>query len=120
MPRRRSPTPEHVPVRREESVLCALCGRQVPRAVITEHHLVPRERGGKPEHVVPMCRPCHGHVHALFDNKTLAASLNTLDALRRAPDVARFVRFIRKQDPAARFHSVMANHHSKKRRRRRS
>jgi hypothetical protein len=92
----------------------------VPRAVITEHHLVPRQRGGGPEHVVPMCRPCHGHVHALFDNKTLAARLNTLDALRRAPEVARFVRFIRKQDPAARFHSVMANHHAKKRSRRRS
>lgn len=77
--------------------------------MITDHHLVPRERGGKAEHKVPMCRPCHGHVHAIYDNKTLAAVFDTIESLRRDPAIQKFVRFIRKQDPAAKFSSVMAN-----------
>lgn len=66
-----------------------------------------------------MCRPCHGHLHALFDNKTLAADLSTVEALRRDPRVRKFVRFIRKQDPAARFTSALSPAHPEHRRKRR-
>lgn len=54
-----------------------------------------------------MCRPCHGHVHAIYDNKTLAAVFNSIESLRADPAVQKFVKFIRKQDPAAKFSSVM-------------
>jgi hypothetical protein len=97
-----------------ESVTCSLCGRSVPPQFITEHHLVPREEGGKSEHKIPMCRPCHGHVHAIYDNKTLAAVFSTIESLRRDPQVQKFVNFIRKQDPAARFRSAMAAGHTKR------
>lgn len=107
-----------VALREPELILCTLCGRQVPRAIITEHHLVPREEGGKEEHKVPMCKPCHGHIHATYDNRTLAQALSTLDALRRDPNILKFIKFIRKQDPAAKFQSAMANNHRNKRRRR--
>lgn len=96
---------------------CSLCGRRVPASVITDHHLVPREEGGGPEHKIPMCRPCHGHLHALYDNRTLAVAFPTIESLRTDPQVLKFVRFIRKQDPAARFRSVMANRHPKNKRR---
>lgn len=88
--------------------MCQLCGRRVPASLLTEHHLVPREHGGGKDDTVPMCRPCHGHVHAIYDNKTLAAAFATLDSLRRDPQVRKFVKFIRKQDPAARFSSATA------------
>lgn len=98
--------------------ICQLCGRRVPQSVITAHHLIPRERGGKAEHAVPLCRPCHGHIHAVYDNKTLAANFGSLQSLRRDPRIQRFVKFIRKQDPAARFRSAMSNGHPKRNRRR--
>jgi hypothetical protein len=78
----------------------------MPASLLTEHHLLPRQKGGTSEHTVPMCRPCHGHVHATYDNHTLAVALSSLDALRRDERIARFVRFIRKQDVAASFRSA--------------
>lgn len=80
----------------------------MPLELLTEHHLVPREEGGQPEHKTPMCKPCHGHVHATYDNRTLANALNTLDALRRDPAIQKFVRFIRKQSPTTGFRSRSA------------
>lgn len=77
----------------------------MPASLLTQHHLLPRERGGTAEHTVPLCRPCHGHVHATYDNHTLARAFATIDALRRDPQIARFVKFIRKQDVGARFSS---------------
>ncbi|MFT3788221.1 MAG: hypothetical protein QM770_18965 [Tepidisphaeraceae bacterium] len=78
----------------------------MPRQLLTEHHLVPRERGGLPEHKVPMCKACHGHVHATYDNRTLAIAFNTLHAMRRDPAIQKFVRFIRKQDATSSFRSA--------------
>ena len=88
-----------------QPINCSLCGRQIPVPLITLHHLLPKQKGGGPEHTVPMCRPCHGHLHALYDNHTLAVALSSLEALRRDPKVMKFVKFIRKQDVAASFRS---------------
>ena len=87
----------------------------MPASLLTDHHLLPRQKGGTSEHTVPMCRPCHGHIHATYDNQTLAVALNSLDALRRDERIARFVRFIRKQDVGASFRSRIA--HTKRGRR---
>ena len=102
--------------REPEFILCTLCGRQVPRAIITEHHLVPREEGGTEEHKVPMCKPCHGHIHATYDNRTLAQALGTLDALRRDPKILKFIKFIRKQDASSVFRSAYSSSRSRRRR----
>lgn len=99
-----------------ESIPCILCGRQVPAALITEHHLVPREEGGTPEHKVPMCGPCHAHIHATYDNRTLAVALNSVDALRRDPDLLKFVRFIRKQNASSVFRSAHSKDRPRKKR----
>jgi 5-methylcytosine-specific restriction enzyme A len=72
---------------------CALCGREVAR--LTEHHLTPREYGGR--ETARLCAPCHLQVHALFRNGTLAAHLSSLGALRREPAIARYLRWVRRQ-----------------------
>lgn len=94
--------------RHDDLVNCALCGRKLPESLITQHHLLPRQKGGGPEHTAPFCGPCHGHVHATYDNHTLAVVLNTLQALRADPNIAKFIRFIRKQDAGAAFRSKVA------------
>jgi hypothetical protein len=105
-----------MPRREPELILCTLCGRQVPKAIITEHHLLPREEGGTEEHKVPMCKPCHGHIHATYDNRTLAIAFSTLDALRRDPKILKFVRFIRKQDASSVFRSAYSSTRQRKKR----
>lgn len=84
---------------------CELCGRQVSE--LTRHHLVPRTlhhnrrvrrdrgRAGLKAAMAWLCRPCHGYVHALFEEKTLEREFSTLAALSAEQDVARFLAWIR-------------------------
>ena len=97
--------------------ICSLCGRRVPQAMVTLHHLTPRERGGKAEHRVPMCQPCHKQIHALFENKELERRYSDLATLRRAPELQKFVKWIRKQPPTANITTRTSNAHPDRRRR---
>jgi hypothetical protein len=91
---------------------CELCERALP---LTFHHLVPKQTHSKylgrqrlPEGLPPdatptkdflsrygcmLCAPCHAVVHRFAPNSTLAASYNSLDALRVAPAVRRWVEY---------------------------
>ena len=98
-----------------KETICSLCGRRVPDHMITQHHLVPRERGGKPEHRVPLCRPCHKQVHALFENRHLEREYSDLTQLRRAPELQKFVRWIRRQPATTNVTTHIANSHPRRR-----
>jgi 5-methylcytosine-specific restriction endonuclease McrA len=104
--------------RADDCEICSLCGRRVPHEMITLHHLTPKERGGKPEQRVPMCRPCHKQVHALYGNKDLERTYADLPALRRDPQLQKFIRWIRKQPPMINVTTHMSNDHPHRARRR--
>ncbi|PSN11759.1 hypothetical protein C7293_23050 [filamentous cyanobacterium CCT1] len=91
---------------RQFSMPCQLCHRPTE---LTEHHLVPRQytrrRKLPPSDTVLLCRPCHKHIHTLFDNHTLARELNTLDRLQAEPRLQRFVAWVSKQQPDKRVRS---------------
>ena len=85
---------------------CGLCGREVQQ--LTRHHLIPRTRHRKIRkdrnrkidrqelnRTVPLCGPCHRHVHVVLDNKELAREYNTLESLRAHPEVERFVEWVK-------------------------
>ena len=84
---------------------CQLCDRPCPK--LTEHHLVPRQetkRRNKRNRAdlgptIDICPPCHKQVHTLFTNKELASELNSADLLRSHPSMAKFLKWIAKQDP---------------------
>lgn len=101
----------------EEYEICQLCRRQVPRHLITLHHLKPRQKGGKAEHRTPLCRPCHKQLHAMFSNNELAKAYASLDLLRRAPGLQLFLKWIRKQNPHRNFRTKMSTTHPKRRQR---
>jgi hypothetical protein len=86
----------------EEPIPCALCGRPFPPGHLTKHHCLPREKGGTTEHVELICGQCHGMVHATYTNTTLAIRYPTIDQLRRAPELAPYLRWVRKQPPSRR------------------
>lgn len=44
-----------------------------------------------------LCQPCHATVHAHLTEAELEAAYNTVDALAQQPDIAKFVRWVRKQ-----------------------
>jgi hypothetical protein len=93
---------------------CALCGRLVPEKLITQHHLTPKEKGGKAEHRAPMCKPCHKQVHATFSNADLARGYADLAALRAAPLLQPFLKWIRKQKPDRNFRTVTSHAHPRR------
>lgn len=78
--------------------VCELCERA---AETTEHHLIPRARKRKDVDafgpVARLCRDCHKTVHATFDNRVLARTMNTVVRLREAPELARYLAWIRKR-----------------------
>lgn len=80
---------------------CRLCGRSFPRSGLTRHHGLPKSKGGTADAVELVCGQCHTMIHATFTNETLATVYPTVADLRAAPELAGFIRWVRKQ-PASR------------------
>src|SRR3954466_15133273 len=97
---------------------CALCNREVPAALITLHHLHPKSRGGKAEQRVLLCKPCHKPLHAMFSNIELEKLDPPLEALRAAPKLQPFLKWIRKQKPGRNFRTLRSSSHPEAKRRR--
>lgn len=96
--------------KKQEIFRCNLCERQFESASsLTEHHLLPKSEGGTIEHVTPLCRLCHSTVHATFSNRTLATLYSTLDALKAAPELQSYLKWVRRQDPERRFRARRRN-----------
>jgi hypothetical protein len=66
-----------------------LCDRIFEPQRLTKHHCLPKSKGGTVADVALICSQCHGMIHA------------TLEQLRAAPELAPFLRWVRKQ-PASR------------------
>lgn len=78
----------------EDKKICELCERKV--SSLTEHHLIPREFGGRNLDTVMLCVPCHKQIHALFTNKELALKLNSISNLKNNEKIIRYLKFIKK------------------------
>ena len=91
----------------EELTLCELCLRESAR--YTEHHLVPRSRGGKFGPKAQLCPTCHRQLHAMFSEKTLANELNSVERLRADPEFAGYLKWASKQKEGAGFRVRRAN-----------
>ncbi len=98
---------------------CTLCGRVVPKRIITLHHLKPRQKGGTAEERTPLCKPCHKQVHAVFTNTELAQRFHTLPLIRDAEKMQPFLKWIRKQKTDRDFRTVDVKSRSGRRRKRR-
>jgi len=80
---------------------CELCERKVSQ--ITIHHLVPRSqakrRKGSTLPTAKLCPPCHKQLHALFSNRDLKMRYAGIEELKAAPEMQKFLNWVRKQDP---------------------
>jgi hypothetical protein len=72
---------------------CALCERFVRKT--SRHHLVPKSLGGR--EMVDLCAACHSTLHHFFRNQTLAKELHTIESLQQNEEIARYLKWVRKQ-----------------------
>lgn len=80
--------------------ICPLCGRPIPENVPqSQHHLVPKLRGGKGGPVVLLHHICHREIHAALSESDLARHFNTVEALRAHPRLAKFAVWVAKRPP---------------------
>ncbi|MCJ9428482.1 HNH endonuclease [Kordiimonas marina] len=75
---------------------CALCARPLGER-IEMHHLIPKSKGGR--EVVALHPICHRKIHALFNEKELEKSYNTIGALRQHAEIKRFVSWLKGKPP---------------------
>lgn len=81
-----------------DTYVCELCGRTgIPK--ITEHHLTPKQYGGKNAATAWLCEVCHKQIHALYTNRELAIRLNTIEKLLLDDKINKYLKYIRKQSP---------------------
>lgn len=88
------PTLKDLKEKANEPDPCPLCNR--PNHRPSDHHLVPKSRGGKATKTI--CRDCHDAIHATFDNRELEKEYSTVEALLAHEGLAKMIRFIAKQD----------------------
>ena len=85
----------------KQTLSCELCEREMKR--LSVHHLVPRQitkrQKVETSPTIDICSACHRQIHALFDNKYLAKELNTLEKLRKEPQMQKFLAWVKKQNP---------------------
>lgn len=83
---------------------CPLCKRD--NYFPSDHHLIPKCRGGMAQNTVCICQACHSAIHALFSNKQLEAEFNSVESLLGHNKFAKTVKFISKQDPQTKIKTV--------------
>lgn len=94
--------------------VCPLCGRPIPPDVRQSvHHLVPKLKGGRQGPTVLLHQICHATLHASFTEAELARHYNTIEALRAAPEIAKFVAWVAGKPPG--FYSRTAGGRRKRR-----
>ena len=71
-------------------------------AKLTVHHLVPRQHDGHDGPKAELCPGCHRQIHVLYPNHVLARELDSLEKLRSAPRMRRYLEWARKQKPGKR------------------
>jgi 5-methylcytosine-specific restriction enzyme A len=85
-----------------DPIPCGLCGRAFDRKGLTKHHCLPKSRGGTSDDVGLLCPQCHSMVHCTYENRTLAGHYPSLSELRQAPELQKYIRWVRKQPPTQR------------------
>ena len=84
--------------------VCPLCERPLPRhARQSVHHLIPKLKGGAKGPTVRLHEICHRTIHKNLTETELARTYNTIEALRAQPDIAAFIAWVARKDPA--FHA---------------
>ncbi|MAD61335.1 MAG: HNH endonuclease [Myxococcales bacterium] len=99
-----------------DQYICPLCCRVIPPDVAqSQHHLIPKLKGGKGGPTVLLHHICHKEIHATLSETELALHYNTIESLRTHPRLEKFIKWIAKRPPE--FNSRVPSKRKKNRRR---
>lgn len=79
---------------------CAICLRELGTENTSRHHLIPKSKGGTFGDTIMIHNICHQKIHSLFTEKELQETYNTAEALRTHEEMWKFIKWVRKKDPA--------------------
>ena len=91
--------------------ICELCNRSV--SMLTKHHLIPLEKGGKKLDTIHLCPTCHTAIHALFTNRELASRFNSLERIKNDFKIIKYLKFI-ENIPGDSYVSIKKSRHVRK------
>lgn len=94
-----------------EKNCCELCNRNV--SIITKHHLIPKQKGGRDYKTIKLCTACHKQIHALFTNAELATLYNSIDSLKKNDRIIKFLKFVQKM-PGDNHVDIKKSRHARK------
>jgi len=100
---------------------CEMCGCECE---LTKHHLRPASKCknrykdvlADENNIAWICRQCHDHIHATYDNNHLRDFLNTVELLMADERISSFVKW-REKHPDFKGHSKMTRDNGMRRRR---
>ena len=95
-------------------LLCPLCKRD--NYYPSDHHLIPKCRGGGGNDLVCICESCHQAIHKLFSNKELESTYNSVESLLAHEKFAKTATFIGKQDPQTKIKTVRSKEQQNRKR----
>lgn len=87
--------------------VCELCVRSPNRTMV--HHLIPKQCGGVNGPSMKVCSACHKQIHAIFTNKELAEFYHSKERLLDHPEMAKYIKWVIKQDPEKRITTRKSN-----------
>ncbi|RYH04025.1 HNH endonuclease [Salipiger sp. IMCC34102] len=88
------------PDEQDTDPICALCLRPIPPGVPqSQHHLIPKLKGGKGGATVLVHHICHKEIHATLSEAELARVYNTPEMLRSHPRLEKFAKWVAKRPP---------------------
>lgn len=91
---------------------CCICDRMIEVGDGDEHHLIPRQKGGRDGPTVHIHRFCHTKIHATFTNYELAKVYSTPEAIRAHPIMADFITWV--ADKPSDFYMKNAAHNERR------
>lgn len=83
-----------------ENDLCPLCERVLGRVSVSNHHLIPKSKGGKYTDTILLHHICHQKIHSVFSEKELKEHYFTVERLREHEEMQKFIKWVSKQDPS--------------------
>ena len=80
--------------------ICPLCKRPIPAGVRqSEHHLIPKLKGGAKGPRILVHQICHSEIHATLTEAEIARSYATVDALKQHPRLEKFFAWVADKPP---------------------
>ena len=92
--------------------ICPLCDREIT-VNWSDHHLIPKSRGGAKGETVRMHKICHVKVHSLFNEKQLEKEYDTIEKILGHEEIQTFVKWV-KTKPVDYYDTSKTNHAKRK------